>query len=47
VAHDSLLGVFQNAPKKDSRNKILWSDETTIERFVLNAKRPFWRKPGA
>jgi hypothetical protein len=28
------------------RNKILWSDETKIELFVLNAKRHIWRKPG-
>jgi hypothetical protein len=28
------------------RNKILWSDETKIERFGLNAKRHVWRKPG-
>ena len=28
------------------RNKILWSDETKIERFGLNAKHHVWRKPG-
>ena len=28
------------------RNKILWSDETKIELFGLNAKRQVWRKPG-
>ncbi|XP_060776462.1 uncharacterized protein LOC132885949 [Neoarius graeffei] len=28
------------------RNKILWSDETKIERFGLNTKRHIWRKPG-
>ena len=27
------------------RNKILWSDETQIELFGLNAKRQVWRKP--
>ena len=27
------------------RNKILWSDETKIELFGLNAKRHIWRKP--
>ena len=27
------------------RNKILWSDETKIELFGLNAKHHFWRKP--
>ena len=27
-------------------NKILWSDETKIELFRLNAKRHVWRKPG-
>jgi hypothetical protein len=34
---------------KDSqtmRNKILWSDETKIEIFGLNAKHHVWRKPG-
>ena len=34
---------------KDSqtmRNKILWSDETKIELFGLNAKLHIWRKPG-
>ena len=33
---------------KDSQimtNKILWSDETKIEIFVLNAKSHVWRKP--
>ena len=28
------------------RNKNLWSDETNIQLFVLNAKRHIWRKPG-
>ena len=28
------------------RNKILWSDETKIELFSMNAKRHIWRKPG-
>ena len=27
------------------RNKILWSDETKIELFGLNAKHHAWRKP--
>jgi hypothetical protein len=27
-------------------NKILWSDETKIELFVLNAKRHIWMKHG-
>uniref|UniRef100_A0AAQ4PGD9 Transposase Tc1-like domain-containing protein n=1 Tax=Gasterosteus aculeatus aculeatus TaxID=481459 RepID=A0AAQ4PGD9_GASAC len=34
---------------KDSqtmRNKILWSDETKIKFFGLNAKHHVWRKPG-
>ena len=34
---------------KDSqtmRNKILWSDETKIELFGLNAKHHVWKKPG-
>ena len=28
------------------RNKILWSDETKIELFGLNAKCHVWRNPG-
>uniref|UniRef100_A0AAR2KAJ4 Tc1-like transposase DDE domain-containing protein n=1 Tax=Pygocentrus nattereri TaxID=42514 RepID=A0AAR2KAJ4_PYGNA len=28
------------------RNKILWSDETKIELFGVNARRHVWRKPG-
>jgi hypothetical protein len=28
------------------RNKILWTDETKIELFGLNAKLHVWRKPG-
>ena len=28
------------------RNKILWSDETNIELFGLNAKLHIWGKPG-
>ena len=27
------------------RNKIVWSDETQIKLFGLNAKRHVWRKP--
>ena len=27
------------------RNKILWSDETKLELFGLNAKRHVWKKP--
>ena len=27
-------------------NNILWSDETKIELFGMNAKRHVWRKPG-
>ena len=33
-------------PMVTLRNKILWSDETKIELFGLNAKRHIWRKPG-
>ena len=29
------------------RNKILWSDETNIELFGLNANRHVWRKSGS
>ena len=28
------------------RNKIIWSDETKIELFGLNAKCHVWKKPG-
>ena len=28
------------------RNNILWSEETNIELFGLNATRHIWRKPG-
>ena len=40
---------FAKRPLKYSqtmRNKILWSDETKIELFGLNAKCHVWRKPG-
>ena len=42
------FGVCQKAPKDSQtmRNKILWSDETKIELYGLNAKRHVWRKPG-
>ena len=45
---DSPLGVCQKAHKHSQtmRNKILWSDETNIELFGLNAKCHAWRKPG-
>ena len=44
--HYILLGVCQKAPKdcQTMRNKILWSDETKIELFGLNAKCHVWRK---
>ena len=29
------------------RNKILWSDESKLELFGLNAKGHVWRKPGS
>ena len=48
--HDSLLGVCQKAPTvktQTMRNKILWSDETNVELFGLNAKSHIWRKPGS
>jgi hypothetical protein len=46
--HNSPLGVCQKTPKDSEtmRNKILWSDETKIQLFGLNAKRHVWRKPG-
>ena len=40
---------FAKMHLKDSQtmaNKSLWSDETKIELFGLNAKRNVWRKPG-
>ncbi|KAG2471328.1 TCB1 transposase, partial [Polypterus senegalus] len=40
---------FAKKHLKDSqtmRNKILWSDETKIELFGVNARRHVWRKPG-
>jgi hypothetical protein len=40
---------FATKAPKDSQtmgNKILWSNETEIELFGLNAKRHIWRKPG-
>ena len=40
---------FAKRPLKDSqtmRNKILWSVESKIELFGLNAKWHVWRKPG-
>ena len=40
---------FAKRHLKDSqtmRNNILWSDETNIELFGLNAKCQVWRKPG-
>uniref|UniRef100_A0AAZ3PDN8 Transposase n=1 Tax=Oncorhynchus tshawytscha TaxID=74940 RepID=A0AAZ3PDN8_ONCTS len=47
-AHDSLHGVAKRHLKDSQtmRNKILWSDETKIEFFGLNAKCHIWRKPG-
>ena len=44
-----LLSKRHMTALKDSqtmRNKILWSDETKIELFGLNAKCQVWRKPG-
>jgi hypothetical protein len=47
-AYDSPLRVCQKAPKglSDHENKILWSDETKIKLFGLNAKHHIWKKPG-
>uniref|UniRef100_A0AAZ3Q1X7 Transposase n=1 Tax=Oncorhynchus tshawytscha TaxID=74940 RepID=A0AAZ3Q1X7_ONCTS len=41
------FGVCQKASKglSDHENKILWSDETKVEIFGLNAKCHIWRKP--
>ncbi|KAK1786617.1 hypothetical protein P4O66_003058 [Electrophorus voltai] len=47
--HKTACLEFAKRHLKDSqtmRNKILWSDETKIEHFGLNAKRHVWRKPG-
>jgi hypothetical protein len=38
--------VVREVTKNPMRNKILWSDETKIELFGLNAKFHIWRKPG-
>ena len=51
LSKKALTGAFWPPPSglKDSqtiKNKILWSDETKIEFFGLNAKRHVWRKPG-
>jgi hypothetical protein len=45
---DSPRGVCQKAPKdpQTTRNKSVWSVETKIELFGLNAKYQVWRKPG-
>jgi hypothetical protein len=42
------LKFSQKAPKdtQTMRNKILWSDETKIELFGLNAKRHVWGNLG-
>jgi hypothetical protein len=42
------LEFAKKAPKDSQtmRNKILWSDETKMELFGLNAKRHVWRNPG-
>jgi hypothetical protein len=53
-SHSSVKGTWQPAwslPKgnwrtQTMRNKIIWSDKTTIQLFGLNAKHHVWRKPG-
>uniref|UniRef100_A0A8C4XCX6 Transposase Tc1-like domain-containing protein n=1 Tax=Erpetoichthys calabaricus TaxID=27687 RepID=A0A8C4XCX6_ERPCA len=47
--HMAALLEFAKRHLKDSqtmRKKILWSDETKIELFGVNARRYVWRKPG-
>jgi transposase len=47
--HMTVRLEFAKRYLKDSqtmRNKMLWSDETKIELFGLNAKSHVWRKPG-
>ncbi|KAG2468546.1 TC1A transposase, partial [Polypterus senegalus] len=47
--HIAARPEFAKRHLKDSqtmRNKILWSDETKIEFFGVNARRHVWRKPG-
>jgi hypothetical protein len=47
--HMTACLVFAKRHLEDSqtrRNKIIWSDETKIELFCLNAKLHVWRKPG-
>ena len=43
-SHSSVKGTWQSA--WSLRNKILWSDETKIPLFGLNAKFHIWRKLG-
>jgi hypothetical protein len=43
-SHSSVKGTPKDS--QTMRIKILWSDETKIELFGLNAKRHVWRKPG-
>ena len=46
-AHDSPLGSLQKGHlKTQTTRKIIWSDETKIKFFGLNAKLNIWRKPG-
>ena len=45
-SHSSVKGTRQPAWTETMTNKILWSDETKIELFELNAKRHIWKKPG-
>jgi hypothetical protein len=40
------LEFAKNAPEDSQTNKILWSDETKIELFGLNAVRHIWIKAG-
>lgn len=42
-------GVCQKAPEGLLRNKVIWSDETKIQPFGVNARhrRHVWRKPGS
>uniref|UniRef100_A0A8C4SRG5 Uncharacterized protein n=1 Tax=Erpetoichthys calabaricus TaxID=27687 RepID=A0A8C4SRG5_ERPCA len=43
-SHSLVKGTWQ--PAWNHEKEILWSDETKIELFGVNARRHVWRKPG-
>ena len=42
----SSVEIGKPSRRKAPKNMILWSDETKIELFGLNAKHHVWRNPG-